>query len=244
MKRIPALLFVFIMLFTLCACGGEGEAPVVKEPELLGRYETRIELRESVIEKYDNKVDAEESPDQPKVADYLAEDVSLVVISEFREDGTYCRYVDEQAYNDMMDSLTEALTLFNEDFIFFALTDSLDALGEVDFVIETKEDVEKYLGASLEDWALILFRAPMDVFVAGEIEEIIESSALESVKAEGKYKAEGGMLWTSEGLEQEIDPKSYKIYEINGNTVKITGGNNMRLDKLLSLPYELVKADA
>jgi len=241
MKKAVNLIIVAAFALSLCACGGGEEAPIVKEPELLGRYETRMELREKFVEKYDSKID---SPDEPLAADYLPENVSLAVVYEFREDGTYHRYVDEQAYNEMIESLSEALTQFNEAVVLFALSDSLGALGDVDFTIESKEDVEKYLGTSFDDWALISLRAPMDVFVAGEIEEVIAGSAVEGVEAEGRYKAEDGMLWTSDGLEQEIDPKSYKIYEINENTVKITGGNNMVLDELLPLPYELVKLES
>ena len=240
MKKVVVLIFVALLALSICACGNVEEAPVVKEPELIGKYETRIELKDKVIEKYDSKTDSEENPNEPMVADYLPEDVSFAVISEFREDGTYYRYVDEKVYNEMIDSLSQALALFNEDLVFFAIADTGEEFG---IVIESKDDVEKQLGSSLNDWATILLRAPMDEFVAGEIEEIIESSALESIKAEGKYKAEDGMLWTSAGLEQEIDPKCYKIYEINGDTVKITGGNNMTPDKLLPLPYELVKLD-
>jgi len=48
-------------------------------------------------------------------------------------------------------------------------------------------------------------------------------------------------LYLSEGLDVEINQGAYENYEINGNTVTITGGVNIAENEYLSYPFDLVK---
>jgi len=81
----------------------------------------------------------------------------------------------------------------------------------------------------------------LEEFIDQVMDELDNEFVTDEPLAEGQYKAEGGKLYLSEGLDVEINQGAYENYEINGNTVTITGGVNIAENEYLSYPFDLVK---
>ena len=63
-------------------------------------------------------------------------------------------------------------------------------------------------------------------------------STLQEICLEANYVAQGGKLYTSESLEDSVDPDEYESYEISGNTLTIISGSDEENDWLYPLVLE------
>ncbi len=129
------------------------------------------------------------------------EEFNIPIIMTFRADGTYRQAVDKDALNGSMEQLKQVLntglTKFLEDLI---------AASDTDITVE---ELMQSMNISVEDL--------LDAAFSAEAIRSVESD----YTSEGKFEAADGKLYTSVGLEFDIDKNWYEIYEISGDTLTL-----------------------
>ena len=176
---------------------------------------------------------------EPRVGDYLpTEENSLILVTEFNEDGTYRRYIEEENYVQILELYTDGFAEYSEEMLLFAYKDTASEYGEE---ISSKEELESFLGESWEEIVLSAFECSSKEQAYMMLEPVIGRAVFEVMESEGNYKAEGGKLWLWEKSSQEADPLKYRIFETEGDVLRITGGNNLSMDEFENMPYELEK---
>ena len=230
-------------MLTLCACGGkepENKEPEIVEQNISGVYETRIGLRDLIIVHMDGEPDSYAADEgEPRIGDYLPTDENrLILVTEFNEDGTYSRYIDEENYVQMLELYTDGFAEYSEEMLLFAYKDTAAEYGEV---INSKEELEAFLGESWEEIVFSSFECNSKDQAYMMLEPVIGRAVFEVMESKGNYKAEGGKLWLWDSSSGEAEPLVYRIFETDGDVLTITGGNNLSMDEFENMPYELEK---
>lgn len=226
MKKILSLLMALVLVFSLAACGG---------PEILGTYETKIDMTDQLVTEFDEG--AEISGTELSLANYLDE-CSLTMISVFNEDGTYSQSVDAASIDAVLENLKDAIIPLMDDLMLYSFIDQFSVLG---YTIETREDVEQIVGMEWEEIFASVIGVDSEQFVSDLIDELSESLISEDLSKSGKYKAEDGKLYLSNAPEEEINESAFETYVIDGDTVTITGGINIDESESLPYPFTLTK---
>jgi len=228
MKKLIALVLAIALTFSLAACGSKG-------PELLGKYETVIDLTDMIIAEFDKGTGLNDP--NLSLANYL-DKFEIKVIFEFKEDGTHLQTIDTASLEASMNAFKAAIVPLMDDLLLVSLE---QAFGSMGFTVETKEDVEALLKMNWDD----IFVQSMGMNMEDFIDRMIDGLSVElfdqQVLAEGKYKAENGKLHLSYSLDEDYIEGAYETYEIDGNTVTITGGVNIEEDEILTYPIVLEK---
>lgn len=164
--------------------------------KLVGTWKCEMDLAEQINAEMD--LDAE-------TAEYLNFDsFEIVVFMEFNKDGTYSMYAD-------MDALEESLDAAVADFS-DGMAQYLEAMIYAQTGVEmTAEEILAASGMTMDDMMAEAF--PDDM-----AEDIAEGMTME-----GKFEAKDGKLFTSAGMDYNVDPEVYETYELDGNTLTITG---------------------
>lgn len=126
---------------------------------------------------------------------------SFTMVMTLREDGTYTTSADEVSVEAAVDSLVTSL----EDGMIKAMEAQLAQMG-----IDTS--VEEALAATGMTMADLMTGIDAEAMVA----QMTGSS-------EGNYKAEEGKLFLSSSLETTVDEAIYDTYELDGDTLTLTG---------------------
>jgi hypothetical protein len=139
----------------------------------------------------------------PSLAEYIAlDDFTIVVYMEFYEDDTYAIYADE-------DSVEDAIELMKEELV---------------------EDLSRYLeetilestGLSLPvEQILEMAGLTMDGLMAEIVTDELVDEMVDGIASKGKFKAEDGKLFTSAGLEYEVDPAVYETYTLEDDVLTL-----------------------
>ena len=211
MKKLVSLLLTLCLVLSFVGCGSKG-------PEILGTYETTVDLKKMLVEQMDAESGLGLSFDE-----YL-DSCEVVLISEFKEDGTYRQSVDMDKFEVTYENLKAAMVVYMEDAFVQLLIDQVALYG---VVVETKEELEAAAGMTFDE--IILQSLGMDL--ATFIDTMMGESLLEEFKevamTEGKYKAENGKLHMSESLDTDYEEDAYEVYTIEGDVVTVTEGVNM-----------------
>ena len=228
MKKLVSFILVLAMAFTLFGCGSKG-------PEILGVYDTTLNLTEELIEVIDDEMMMDTS-----FGEYF-ENFELAIISEFNEDGTYKQYIDMDKLVASCDELEMAMLTFTEDAIVEVLKQELIALDPT-LELNTKEDLEAYLGMTVDEMAQLMLGMDLAAFIELAMDESLDFDEIAGeALGEGKYKAEDGKLYMSDSLSEEINEEAYEIYTIKGDVVTITEGVNIELNEFYTYPIEMIK---
>lgn len=227
MKKLIALLLAALMTFSLVGCASG--------PELLGKYETTIDLTDMIIAEFDSGTGLNDP--NLSLANYL-DKFEIKVLFEFKEDGTHVQMFDTASLEDSMETFKAAIVPLMDDLLLFSLDQTLGAMG---YTIETKEDVEAILNMNWDDIFVQSMGITAEDFIGQMVDELSAELFDQTVLAEGKYKAENGKLHISLSLDEEYLEDAYETYEIDGDTVTITGGVNIEEDEILPYPYTLTK---
>ncbi len=125
----------------------------------------------------------------------------VTIVMTFREDGTYSQNVDkdklEIAMEQFREDLSTGLNAFLEDLI--AASDSTI----------TVEELMDQLNISVDDLLNTVFSEES----IGQVEQ--------EYTFEGNYQTEDGKLYTSVGLDYNVDKNWYETYELNGDTLTL-----------------------
>ena len=139
----------------------------------------------------------------PTIAEYIhLDEFNITVCMEFYDDDTYSIYADEASVKaaieimkvDVMDGIVAYLEAVVMDQFGFALP---------------VEQILEMTGLT------------MDSLLAEIVTDDLVDEIVDGVAARGKFKAEGGKLYTSAGLSYEIDPAVYETYTLKGDTLTL-----------------------
>ena len=132
---------------------------------------------------------------------WKVETFPVTIVMTFREDGTYSQTVDKEKLGHSMEQLKQVLsaglTAFLEDLIAASNTET------------TAQELMQQLNISVED---LLDSAFSDKSI-GEVES--------EYTFEGNFKSEDGKLYTSTGLDFNVDENWYETYEISDDTLTL-----------------------
>lgn len=221
-------MLTLIMALSLIGCGSKG-------PEILGVYDATLDLKDAFVESIDNEMMVDIS-----FGEYV-EKFELVLVTEFNEDGTYKQYVDMEKFEVTCEKLKDETKVYLEDVLVEMLKQEYTALNP-SLELNTKEDVEAYMGMTMDQMANLALGMNLSDFADALIDESFGTDMFaEEVLSEGNYKAEDGKLYMSESLDTAIDEEVYEVYTIKGDVVTITEGVNMEQDDLIVYPFELIK---
>ncbi len=230
MKKIISLLLVLVLALSLCACGSsESAAPAAPEPKIEGTYETIIEMRQLVVDAFDEGTGVEGL----SLNDYL-DDFSIAMISVFNADGTYSQTIDEASVLTALDNMKAAATPFMMDFMVVEFEKQLNVSG--------KDAIESAIGMSIEDAFVLTIGMDMETFINQLIDESMDvDTLLADSLTSGNYKAADGKLHLSQSLDEQPSEDAYETYTIVGDTVTITGGVGVEEEELMPYPFTMVK---
>ncbi|MEE0111587.1 MAG: hypothetical protein UEP57_12005 [Oscillospiraceae bacterium] len=164
--------------------------------KLVGTWKCELELADQVNEEM--ALDAD-------MAEYLNfSSFKVVVWMEFTKDGTYSMYADREALqaslDEAVDGFADGMAKYLEDMI-------LEQTG-------LEMSAEEILAAS---------GITMDEMLAEAFPDDMADEIADSMEQEGKFEAKDGKLFTSAGLEYNVDPKIYETYELTDSKLTITG---------------------
>ena len=228
MKKLLSLILALGLALSLIGCGSKG-------PEILGTYDTTINLKDMLVEEINAGMDM---ATETSLTDYMS-DFNMVVVSEFSEDGTYKQYVDMDQFTASYEQFKTEVTAYMKDMLAEVLIVSLADSG---VVVETVEELESALGMTYEEIIQMSLGMDLESFVNLAMDESVNLEEMsEEATSEGKYKAEDGKLYMSDSLDTEIDESAYELYTIEGDVVTITEGVNIEADEYIDYPFELNK---
>ena len=226
MKKLISLLLAMAMLLTLTACGG---------PEILGTYETTIDLTDYLVESFDSGTGM--AGTELSLSNYIDE-FTLTITFEFMEDGTYHASLKQSAIDEAMTELKAAVLVMMDDLILKSFADIYNLYG---YTITTKEDVESMTNMAWEQIYTSTLGMSAEEFIGQLLDESISDQLWDSFVLEGKYDAQKGKFYSSSSLDEDYTEDSYETYEIEGDLVTFTGGVNVEENEFLPYPFTLTK---
>ena len=205
------------------------KAAAERDAAILGTWRANVDCRDQFLEELSDMDDTD-----LKIEDYV-ESFVLPISMSFTEDGCYSLRLDSAALQEEMGRFGNAMENFMNDYFAEILMEAMIATGYADGS-ETVEQLEAILGMSMDEF--ITYQFGMSVAdMAAEITDGLVST-LQEICLEANYGAQGGKLYTSESLEDSVDPDEYESYEISGNTLTITSGSDEENDWLYPLVLE------
>lgn len=191
MKKLNAFLSIVLVLGMLLCLTGCSSSD---KDALIGTWEASLDLTDAL--------NAELASD-PEIAEFVQiKDFSLIMIMEFDEDDTYAMYVDEDALDETFVALQEDVA---EGMAAYLENMALEEMG----VEMTADEIMEMAGMSMDDLIDSVFTEDMLEDIASGMEQ------------EGKFKAKDGKLYTSAGLEYDVDPEVYETYELDGDSLTL-----------------------
>ena len=228
MKKLTALLLAIVMTLGLTGCS-------LLKPELLGTYETEVDLRTAVIQQFDSGTTL--SGTAYSLENYL-EAFPVTIRFVFTEEGMYSITVDKNSIQTSLDGLKAAAAAMIDDYIFDSVKARYEAYG---FVVETRDDVAAYVNMSWNELCTTVLEVPLISYV----DVIITNSFVDTLTAqycnEGYFSARNGQLHLSEYIDLKPSDEIYETYEMDGSTVTFTGGVSLEDNVRIPYPYTLEK---
>lgn len=224
MKKMTALLLAIVLFCTLAGCA--------QRPELLGVYETEIDLTSAIVTAFDTGAGTADT--EFSLKHYLP-DCKMLLRFTFREDGTYEAAVDEVSVQKAVQELEHAVDNLLSDYAFAAVKQQLQEKG---FEVENRDDLTTYTDLSWDDFCTAALGIPRSEYAAQLVAEAFSAIPAAQYCGEGRYIAMEGKLHLSERIDAEPSEESYETYTVNGSTVTFTGAVNVTDTKTV-YPYIL-----
>ena len=194
--KILVLLLSVLFILTAFSACGSGKKDAEK---FVGTWKAEISMDETL-----NKEAA--GDDMGKYMKF--EGCSIAVFYTFDADGTYSVKVDRETVEDCLTRIYEAF-----------------GKGATEYLEEEVKNLG--LDITLDDF-LSFSGVTMDELLDGAMEamaEVIEENIRE-FEITGKWEAENGKLYSTESVDEKIDKSEYDLYELNGDELKILGGED------------------
>lgn len=219
MKRAAALLLALLMMLSLCACG---------KSELAGTWEGRMDLTELVLQEVDETVgqmgiSLSGGRELPQIKDYVdLLDIKYTIV--FNEDGTYSSQVTQEDLDALAETLKAGIDGYLRQLYFVLLCETLYQMGFTQ-EINSIEELENFLGITMDEALEESLGMSMDDYMDALMEESFSSAiSPEDLSGSGNYKAKDGKLYLSDGLEYQVDPAVYDLYQLEGDVMTIEAG--------------------
>lgn len=231
MKKIFALMLALALCLGMVGCGTEEKAP-----EILGTYETTLDMRDIMVAGFDNSA----GEYGVSLDDYMGS-AEMILISRFNEDGTYSQELERESVEEVKAETERAFGELMDDLLLAVV---IDALAQQGVELSTAEEVEAYVGRSLESAFVDYIGMDKETYISATMDQLFSVDAfVEAAYVEGKYKAEGGKLHMSFSLNDDYRNDAYENYSIDGNVVTVVSGVNVEEMDYMRYPYELVKVE-
>lgn len=176
-KRILALLLIMVLAVSLCGCGNTAK-------KLYGTWETTIDYSYAIEEGLGSEFED------------FHHDFDIKMMFEFKEDGTYSMYADEESTQETYDNWINALVPYLAEMMYEECKESGMSREDVDTVVQ-----EQY-GCSVEEYMLEEIKSEVD------IDEYISQ-----MKSDGVFKAKGDKLY--------LDEDGYDVFTVENDTLTI-----------------------
>ena len=235
MKKAAALLLVLAMVFSLCACG---------KSELVGTWEGRVDMTELALSEVDEAMAQLGSSlsggrELPLVTDYV-ESLTIRYTMVFNEDGTYSTQVTQEDIDAMAETMKTGFGGYLRQLYFVLLCETLYQMG-VTQEMNTVEDLENFLGLTMDEAIYEALGMDMEEYIDVLVDESFSASiSPEDLSSSGNFKNKDGKLYLSDGLEYQVDPAYYDLYELEGDTLTLNFGTAPEGDEESELFYPLV----
>ena len=229
MKKFTALLLAVAMLVSLNGCFGP--------PEIVGTYETEVDLKDLVVENFDRGFGTQD--DTLSLANYLSE-FSLTLTFVFNQDGTYQISVAPDSIVDSLNHLKSAVLPLMEDLIFHQFQEKFTPFG---FGIESHADLEAIVGMTWDEVFQSAFGKSEEQFIADLVDESFIDALTTEFVTEGNFKAKDGKLYLSKSLDTQISEDSYETYKIEDGYITILEAVNVKNAGFFSYPYILTELE-
>lgn len=227
MKKMISLLLVLVLALSMTACSSG--------PDILGTYEATFDMTDLIVSEFDSGAGV--TGTDLSLGNYLDE-FTVKVIFEFNEDGSYTQRLDASIMDESLAAMRDAVIPMMDDFMLKSFSDQLAPYG---YNISTREDVEAAVGMAWDDIFPQVLGISLEEFIQTLIDQLKEEVFAETIIQEGMYKAEKGKLYLSYTAGEEPMESAYETYEIDGDTVNITGGVNVEENEYVTYPYILTK---
>ena len=202
MSRMLALALALIMV--LCAFTGCGKK---NEDQIVGKWQSSIKFSDVMEKALKQEEDAAEL-----FADADFSGIEMLMVMEFKEDGTYALNIDQASGEEAVKKMAEVLI------------PNLKELMRKEVASSTGSDVTD---EELDSMLSMMGMESWDDFGDMIMKEINPSEIFSEAAAEGKYMLKDGKLYTSNALDEEITEQSdIDLYELSGNTLKLTSQQN------------------
>lgn len=195
-KKISALLCIVLaltMILSLSACGSSGD-----KAKLVGSWQCEKDLAQLINDQF--------AADEATAGLLNVDEFKLVIYMEFKDDDTYSMYVDEASIDAAMDNLVTCIVNGISQYMEDLVKEQTGYEMTIDEILEAN-------GITMDDLVGALFTS--------EDLEALKDEIVGGMEQEGKYKAEEGKLYTSAGLEYEVDPTMYENYTLEGKTLTL-----------------------
>lgn len=173
---------MMVLAISLCGCGDTSK-------KLYGTWETTLDYASVLEEELGSGYEDFHEP------------FELKLMVEFKEDGTYSMYADEEYAIETVDQWVQALAAYDTEVAYNEYEGSGMSREEVD------EAFQQQFGCSLEEYVLEAYQDTFDV------DELVSE-----MYTEGVYQAKGNKLYMDE---VEVSPDTYDIFTVEGDTLTI-----------------------
>jgi len=182
MKKQIALLLCLILLVSavFSGCGAAS---------LEGKWTGTIDMADMMNEMMGANMELETN----------FKNLSVDIVMEFNEDGTYSLTLTQESVEKMAEELLDQL---------------MPLLSEM---------MEEMFGMSMDD-ILSMSGMTMEEFEEEMRKEYANSLDLDDMNIEGNYKTEDGLLYMTDNFEEDFDEGTANPYKISGNKLTIEAG--------------------
>lgn len=196
MKKCIAVLLIMVLMVSVLL-GMSGCSSEEKEP-LIGKWCCQLDLTEQIRQEF--------AADE-ETAEYLSLDSFVLTLEmEFKEDDTFTLRVDEKsvdaAIEGLLSCITEGMSRYLEDMMYEKTGLKMSA-----------EEVLESMELTMEDLIAQMFPE--------ESVEALREQVTSGFTKEGRFAVEEGKLFTSAGIDYDVDPEVYETYTLASDVLTI-----------------------
>ena len=228
MKKLTTLLLAFVIMLSVTGCS-------IFKPELLGSYQTEVDLRDLVIQQFDSGTGL---ADTAYSLEHYLTGFPVTINFVFTEAGTYSITVDKDSIQGALDGLKAAAAAMVDDYVFDGVKAQYESYG---FTAETRDDVATFVNMSWSELCTLVLEVSPDKYVDVIITNSFVESLASEYHSEGQFKARKGQLHLSEHIDLLPSDEIYETYVIEGDTITFTGAVNLENNVRIPYPYTLTK---
>lgn len=206
-----------VLVMVAALFAGCAASKVSDQEALVGTWKGELDMTQAIKEELGDDLEGFEMTE-----------FKVTAVFKFAADGTYTMELDEESVEKAFEGLLAGM----EGFMKTMMEAQAQEAGM------TLDDLLAAAGMTMEDMMSLVTAAFEEQDLVGEL--------VEESKSEGKYKADAGKLYLSDGKENEVDENVYDTYTLEGDVLTLTatfGGDEEDNDMMKSVyPIVLKKA--